>query len=55
MKYIDNEIIEARKNNALVLDNEINKINKEQEFLCSLKGMFLSLDPEFGIRNIDSL
>ena len=54
MAYIDNEIIEARKSNTILLDKEIKKINQEQDFLCSLKGSLLSLNPEFGIRDIDS-
>ena len=53
MKYIDNEILNARKDNLSILDNEIKKINQEQDFLCSLKGVLLSIDPEVATRNID--
>ena len=54
MKYIDNEIISARKGNIPLLDNEIKKINQEQDCLCFLKGALLSIDPAVATRNIDS-
>ena len=53
MKYIESEIISARKGNIPLLDNEIKRINQEQDCLCSLKGALLSIDPEVATRNID--